>query len=250
MLKASYILAIIIFAAMSGGRAQDLFTDVPADSVNTSQADSTKYYRPAKPEKQKSINIRMTEYMVKANLARLSYYAQGRYLSSYAALDEMFLQANQFSESTKNRMFAFAVAGGVARTVFGQTRKLLCKRNLGFIYPSLYGVNLVYPIRSIKARLHFRTMTLDDRYYGLSLARGKIYFNYRETVSFTQQACYVKVYQNVRLFGLRSNYASSSYNGIGLSNYSKKIFIYFIFLQNPKRSKFNRATLFVNLNLN
>lgn len=250
MLKASYILALIILCAMSGARAQDPFTDDPADSVNALQADSTKYYRPAKPEKQKSINIRMTEYMVKANLARLSYYAQGRYLSSYAALDEMFLQANQFPERTKNRMFAYAVAGGVARNVFNQTRKQLTKRNFGFIYPSLYGVNLVYPIRSIKGRLHFRTMTLDDRYYGLSLARGRIYFNYRETAVFTQQACYVKIYQNVRLFGLRSNYTNSAYNGVGLSNYSKKLFIYFIFLQNPKKANFNRATLFVNLNLN
>lgn len=250
VLKASYILTIILFCAMSGGRAQDLLAELPADSTNNSPSDSTKYYRPTKPEKQKSINIRMTEYMVKSNLARLSYYAQGRYLSSYSALDEMFLQANLFPESIKNRMFAYAVAGGVAREVFRQTRKQLAKRKLGFIYPNLYGVNLIYPLRSIKGHLHFRTMTLDDRYYGLSLARSKVYLMYRETAVFNQQACYLKVYQNIRLFALRSNYAKSSYNGIGLSHFSKKLFIYFIFLQNPQQSRYNRATLFVNLNLN
>jgi len=250
VLKASYILAILIFGALSGGRAQDPFTEASADSADSSPMDSTKYYRPAKRDKQKSINIRLTEHMVKSNLARLSYYARGRYISSYAALDEMFLQVNQFPESIKNKMFAYAIAGGVARQVFRQTRKQLTKRKLGFIYPNLYGVNLVYPLRSINARLHFRTMTLEDRYYGLSLAGSTVYFTYRETATYTQQACYLKIYQNLRLFALRSNYARTSYNGIGLSNYSKNIFIYFIFLQNPRRSRSNRATLFLNLNLN
>ena len=169
-------------------------------------------------------------------------------MNRYDALDEMFIQANQFPEDIKNKMFAFALAGGVAREIFKRTRKELVKRKLRYIYPSLYGMNFSYPIRSLKANFHFRTISLADQYYGLSLNRGKVHLTFRQAQGVQQKAAYFKVYKNVRLFGLRSDYAYTSYNGFGLSNYSKKIFIYFVFLQNPQQPAYNRATIIMNIN--
>ena len=223
---------------------------VPGDSLAASAKDSLRYYRTPKPKKPKTLNFYLTEYMVKSNLARLSYYAQGRYMNSYDALGEMFLQANQFPEETKNRMFVYALAGGVAREIFRETRKQLVKRKLGFVYPNLYGMNVTWPLPLFKAQAHFRTTTFKNQFYGLSMAHGRLYFIYRQTDVFQQKAAYLRLYRNVRLFGLRSDYQKTSYNGIGLSNYSRKLFLYFIFLQNPEQPQYNRATLFINVDLN
>ncbi len=250
MTKAVCILFAALVLPSFQGWAQTPIETAEEDSIRTAPGDSARFYRPQKPKKQKSYDIRMTEYMVKSSLTRLSYYAQGRYLNSYRALDDMFLQINALPEEVKNKMFAYTLAGGLARQVFRQTRKQLCKRKLGFVYPSLYGLNFVAPLRPLKASLHFRTLTFKDRYYALSLRRGQLYLLYRQTPRYTQQACYVKVYKRLRLFGLRSNYQYTFYNGIGVSNYSKKLFLYFIFLQNPGRPKYNRITLFVNMDLN
>ena len=211
-------------------------------------SDSARYYRPPKPEKPKSLDFNMSEYKVKSSLARLSYYAQGRYISRYYALENMFIEANRLPEDVKNKMFGLALAGGLAQEVFKETRKELKKRKIGFIYPTLYGLNVSYPVRSLDARLYFRTMSPADRYYGLSLYRGKVHLTYRQTDRYEQKAFYLRICKNVRLFGLNTQYARARNFGIGISNYSKKLFLYGIYLINPEAPQYNRATVYLNIN--
>ncbi len=218
------------------------------DSLTVEESpDSTRIFRSPAPKKQKSYNIHMTEYMMKANLARLSHFAQGRYLNPLFTLDELFIQANEFPEEIKNKMFGLALAGGAAREAFNQTRKLLYKKNIRFIYPNLYGLNITHPVRPLQARLHFRAMSLHDRYYMLNLMNGSTYIYYRETPIVFQKGVNVKLYKRWRLFAQRAEYRTTAYNGFGLVHSTKKVFFYALFSQNVNHPEYSRAYLYVNI---
>ena len=229
--------------------AQVLPAVVEEDSTKESVAlpDSLRFYRPTTATKPKALNLTMTEYMVKSNLARLSYYANGRYMNSLGRLEDIFIQANQFPEDVKNRMFGLAIAGGVVQELFRQTRKQLSKRNIRFIYPNLYGVNVSYPLRPLNAQFYFRTMTLSDRYYMLYLQGGQYSIFYREQPPYIQRGIYVRLHKGLRLFYMRTQSQYSRYNGIGISNYAKKLFLYATFSQNPDFPQYNQLYLFVNI---
>ncbi|MBN1466220.1 hypothetical protein JXA02_10685 [candidate division KSB1 bacterium] len=246
-LLAKILLLLALFAFRMA--AQDLPVVVEEDSTKESVAlpDSLRFYRPATAPRPKALNLTMTEYMVKSNMARLSYYAQGRYINSIGALEDVFIQANQFPEDVKNRMFGLAIAGGVAQELFRQTRKQLSKKNIRFIYPNLYGVNISYPLRPLKAQFYFRTMTLTDRYYMLYLRGGRYSLFYREQPPYIQRGIYVRLHKGLRLFYTRTQSQYHSYNGLGISNYSKKLFLYAMFSQNPAFPQYNQLYLFVNI---
>jgi hypothetical protein len=216
-------------------------------SAEDASADSIRYYRPPKPPKQKSYNIHMTERMVKSNLARLSYYAEGSYLNPLFALEDIFIQANEFPEEIKNKMFGLAIAGGVAREAFKHTRKQLYNRNIRFIYPNLSGLNVTSSLPMMNARMHVRAMSLTDRYYRLILNRGKFYIFYRERPRVTQRGLNYRLFKRVRLFAQRTEYKHTVYNGFGLSHSTKKFYLYAMFTQNPDRPINNRVYLYLNI---
>lgn len=210
-------------------------------------ADSTRYYRSPPPLKRKSIHINMTEHMVKSNMARLSYYAQGRHLNSLQTLEDIFIHTNQFPEEVKNRMFGLAIAGGVAREVFKQTRKLLYRNNIHFIYPNLYGLNLAYPIRPLKAQLYFRAMSLTDRLYMLHLKSGQYSLFYRDTPDVIQRGIYYKIFDNCHVFGTHTHYPYSAYHGLGLSHHTKKLFFYLLFSKSPDIAQSRQIYIYMNV---
>ena len=209
-------------------------------------SDSVRYYRPPKPPKQKSFNIYMTERMVKSNLARLSYYAEGRYLNPLFALEDIFIQANEFPEEIKYKMFGLAIAGGAAREVFKHTRKQLYKRKIRFIYPNLSGLHVTSPLPMTNARMHFRAMSLTDRYYRLNFY-GKLNIFYRERPRVTQRGLNYRLFKRVRLFAQRTQYKHTVYNGFGVSHSSKNFYLYAMFTQNPDRPINNRVYLYLNI---
>jgi hypothetical protein len=184
---------------------------------------------------------------MKSSLARLSHYAQGRYLNPMFTLDELFVQANDFPEDVKNKMFGLALAGSAAREAFKITRKHLYKRNIRFIYPNLYGLNLVHPVTPLNARLHFRAMSLHDRYYMLNLSSGLVYVYYRETPIVFQKGVNYKLHKRWRLFAQRVDYRTTAYNGFGISHSTKKFFFYAIYSQNINQPEYSRAFLYINI---
>jgi hypothetical protein len=216
-------------------------------TVKQTSSDSTRFYRPKRAPKRKTFSISMTEYSVKASMARLSYYAQGHYTNSLYRLEDIFIQANGFPEEVKNRMFGLALAGGLAREIFKQTRKELSKRNIRYVYPNLYGINIYYPIASLNARFYFRTMTLSDRYYMLYLKNGQYSLFYRKTPRYSQKGLYYRLYKKLRFFVTYTQYQHTVYNGLGLVHYSKKLFLYAMLSQNPDFPQYTRMYLYVNM---
>ncbi|MBN1478676.1 hypothetical protein EH223_17090 [candidate division KSB1 bacterium] len=246
------LLSLVLFFACTLALAQTpvLQPSEQDTTLEKSPKDSTRYYRPPAPEKRKSYQINMTEHMVKSNMARLSYYAQGQYMNSLQTLEEIFIQANQFPEEVKNKMFGLAIAGGVAQEVFKQTRKELYKRKIRFIYPSLYGVNITYPIRSLNAQFYFRAMSSADRLYMLHLNSGQYSFLYRDTPDVIQRGIYYKIYNNIRVFGMHTQYQYSAYHGLGVSQHTKRLFFYLLYSQSPDIAQSNRIYLYLNIRIN
>mgnify|MGYP006296977581 CR=1 FL=1 len=233
--------------------SQDLPLPAEQDTVGTRtvKLDSTHQHRLQPSQKHtKSLNIDMPEYMVKRNLARLSYYAQGRYLNSYYALEELFFQANMFPEDVKNRMFALTLGGGVAREVFRVSRHYLGKYKLGFIYPNLNGLNISYPLRQfgLNASFYFRTQSLTDRYYGLRMLKNRVFLAFRESDRYTQNALYVRVAKPLQLFTTYTQYDRTSYTGLGFSYRTPNVLVYSTFLRHSHTPKYNRFTIFMNIN--
>ncbi len=232
-------------------RSQDFPIPVEEDTVKTEpvKLDSSHMNR-LQPSRRsgKSLDIEMPEYMVKRNLARLSYYAQGRYMNSYYALEELFFQANMFPEEVKNRMFALTLAGGMAREVFRVSRRYLGKYKLGFIYPNLNGLNVSYPIRGLHASLYFRAQSLVDRYYGLRLLKNRVFLTFRESDRYTQNACYLRVAKPLQVFATYTQYERTSYTGLGFSYRTSDILVYSTFLKHSESPTYNRFSIFMNIN--
>lgn len=246
------IIVLFLFACASvvDGQLQH-FEQAEEDSSSKSSAAmdsaSARLFRPSRQKQMKSYNIHMTEYMMKANLARLSHYAQGQYLNPIYTLDELFIQANQFPEDVKNKMFGLALAGGAAREVFKHTRKQLAQRNIRFIYPNLYGLNVTQPVRPLDARFYVRFMSLEDRYYMLNLQEGRAYVYYRETPILYQRGINYQLYKRWRLFVQRAEYRTTAYNGFGISHSTKRVFLYAMYSQNTTQPEFSRAYLYINI---
>ncbi len=242
----SFFLVILLGFA----QAQDALLETTNDDsahVKEEGPDSIRLFRPPPPKKLKSYDIHMTEYMMKANLGRLSHYAQGSYLNPIYTLDELFIQANMFPESIKNKMFGLALLGGTAQEVFRHTRKFLFQQNIRFVYPNLYGLNLTHPVQPLNMRLHFRAMSLYDRYYMLNIKEGLLYLYYRETPIVYQRGINYKIYKRWRLFAQRAEYRTTAYNGFGLSHSTKKVFFYAVYSQNVDQPQYSRAYLYVNI---
>lgn len=247
------IIALTIALTLSCSllQAQDLSMPTDDDTLQTSKTpwDSSRF-KLEPSQKAKPLNIAMPEYQVKRNLARLSFYAQGQYLNSYYALEELFFQANQFPEDVKNRMFALTLAGGVVREAFRVSRKYLHKYKLGFIYPNLNGLNVSYPLRQygLDASIFFRARSFVDRYYGLRLFQNRVFLTYRESDRYTQNACYIRVGKSMRVFTTYTQYDRVSYSGFGVSYHTPKVLLYSTFLKHSHSSRYNRFTLFMNIN--
>jgi hypothetical protein len=190
------------------------------------------------------------ERMLKSNLNMLSRMADGEYMNNFHTLEDIFAQIDRFPEEIKNKMFLWAVGGGIVREAMSYSRKQLAKHKIGFVYPNIYGLNFSYYLSPIRASFHFRARSQTDRYYALYLKKGTYAISYNEMVYGKQIGISYRYSPKYNFFASNSVYGSTLYYGFGVLARAKKYYFYFNYLKNTTFADGDRFDVFLNVDMN
>ncbi len=245
-----FVLAIFPFLPFCPAFA-DIFADsalVVNNTTNVYPSESNPF--PASGSKQ-ALPIKSlpgSEIILKRNLNRLSFMGHGRYLDNYSSLAQMFQDINMYPEESKNKIFLLAVGGGIAGEALKYSRRELSKRNMGFIFPNLSGLNMLYRLAKIRGNLLLR-FSNTDRIAILSAFNGRISAILHENNYAKQKNLAFQPLSGCQIFYLNTSYPNRCYHELGVAAYYKKIHLNFNFIKNftfPERTRLS-VTSFITI---
>ncbi len=243
----SVVLTIIILAILDILKAQPLDTHDVADSTLLAKRDSVLDARYS-TTKQKKIELIESERRLKYNLIRLVLLTQGEYLNYFNSTEFMFFKINQYPNNIKTQMLLYAFGGGVAKEFMKYSRHFLSRHDLGFVYPTLSGLNLYYRIPELNSRLRYRTTGIGDNYYALYLNKPNLIFFYRTKDSRDQRGVYVEIANKWRLVGVNSRSKWATVNSLGILKNTHDFYFYLVYQKNMDFHR-DRISFFFNIGL-
>ncbi|HPG38835.1 MAG TPA: hypothetical protein PLP19_13835 [bacterium] len=184
-------------------------------------------------------SLLINEIMLKRNLNRLSYMGHGRYLDSCESTAQLFYDINMYPEESKNKIFLLAIGGSIAGQALKYSRRELSKHNLGFIFPNLSGLNVMYRVEKLHSTIFMR-FSNTDKIVVFSAYNGRISVNLHENSYAQQKNLAVQPLPGCQLFYLNTSYPQQSYHEIGIAAYYKKFNLYFNYIKNfsfPERNR-------------
>ncbi len=177
-----------------------------------------------------------SERRFKIQFSRLAFMASGHYLDYYQPTEELYKDVDRLSDRSRKKMLHLALGGGAALGALKYSRKYLRKYKNVF-FANLTGLNFYYRSLPLSSQMLFRVSGLNDTYFIAYLNRSQFMLTRRQTQYYKQNGLFFKFYKNFRLMGLQTTSKYSTYNAIGLSQYSRNLNFYFVYQKNESRAR-------------
>jgi len=181
-----------------------------------------------------------SERRFKIQFRRLAFMASGRYLDYYQPTEELYKDVDRLSDRSRKKMLHLALGGGAALGVLKYSRRFL-KKYKNFFRPNLTGLNFYYRSLPLSSQILFRIAGLKDTYWVTFLNHSQFMLTHRQTLYYKQNGLFWRFYRNIRLMGLQTVSKYSTYNAIGVSQYSRNLKFYFVYQKNEKYKNRDRV---------